>query len=175
MKDLERLAGIPLFSDLIRYRFIRFGTVGASGVLVNLVVLYLAKEFLFSAIPWPKVSLNLSLAFAIFCSTFSNFTWNRLWTWKDRKTHGSGKPLPVQFGQYALACWVGIVLQFMFTNILALFLYYLAANLIAIVIASIFNYVVNDLWTFRSREHTESPDIPVCKGSTRRLPREDSL
>jgi dolichol-phosphate mannosyltransferase len=156
MKALERLAGVPLVGGLIRYRFIKFGAVGAFGVLVNLAMLYLAKEFLFNAIPWPKVSLNLSLAFAIFCSTFSNFTWNRLWTWSDRKAHRAGKPLPVQFGQYALACWVGIALQFMFTNILAAFLYYLAANLVAIVIASSFNYVVNDLWTFR-RHATAAP------------------
>ena len=57
-------------------------------------------------------------------------------------------PIVVQFGQYALACWIGIAVQFGLTNLFALFLHYLLANLIAVVIASLFNFVANDLWTF---------------------------
>ena len=54
----------------------------------------------------------------------------------------------VQFGQYALACWVGIAVQFGLTNLFALFLHYLLANLLAVIIASVFNFVANDFWTF---------------------------
>jgi dolichol-phosphate mannosyltransferase len=54
-----------------------------------------------------------------------------------------------QFGQYALACWVGIVLQLVLTKLLVSYLHYLVANLIAIVCASACNFFVNDVWTFR--------------------------
>jgi dolichol-phosphate mannosyltransferase len=54
----------------------------------------------------------------------------------------------VQFGQYALASWVGILVQFVFTNLLVTRFHYLMANAIAIVIASVFNYLANDFWTF---------------------------
>ncbi len=151
MTIVGQLLAHPLAVRLRQHRFLKFGTVGAFGVLVNLTFLYLGKEFLFTTIPWPKVSLNLSLALAIFCATVSNFLGNRHWTWRDRRQHHLDKSLVVQFGQYATACWVGIALQFLFTNILAVYLYYLAANLIAIVMASVFNYLVNDLWTFRHR------------------------
>jgi len=57
-------------------------------------------------------------------------------------------PIVIQFAQYALACWIGIAVQFGLTNLFALFLHYLLANLIAVVIASLFNFVANDLWTF---------------------------
>ena len=132
-------------------RFLKFGTVGASGVLVNLAVLSLGKEVLFAAIPSPRVSLNLSLAFAILVSTISNFTGNRHWTWLDRRQHQRDKSLPLQFAQYALACWVGIALQVLFTNILVAFVHYLPANLAAIALAGVVNYLVNDAWTFRGK------------------------
>lgn len=130
-------------------RFLKFGTVGASGTLVNLGVLYLCQEYLFIAVQSFEVRLNASLAIAIFCATGNNFIWNRKWTWADREQRPFDKSLLIQYGQYALACWLGILLQVIFTKILvAAHLYYLIANLIAIVLASIFNFVVNDHWTF---------------------------
>lgn len=142
-------------------RFLKFGTVGASGVLVNLAVLTLGKEYLFASFPSARVSLNLSLALAILVATMSNFTGNRHWTWLDRRHHHRDKPLYLHFFQYALACWVGIALQVLFTNILVIFLHYLPANLTAIALAGIFNYLVNDAWTFgRKTGDAKEPHAP---------------
>lgn len=141
------LQQLPLVGALFRPRFIKFGIVGASGVVVNLAVLYVGQEYLFTEVTQETLRLNLSLALAIFIATISNFFWNRRWTWHDRKQHQS-VPVVVQFVQYALACWVGIAVQFGLTNLFALFLHYLVANLIAVVIASLFNFVANDFWTF---------------------------
>ncbi len=132
---------------VISRRFLKFGTVGASGTVINLSILYLAREYVFEGITPPELSLNLSLALAIFCATLNNFMWNRMWTWADRKQHYD-KPWLAQFGQYTLACWVSIALQAIFTNVLASHFYYLVANLIAIVLTSVLNYVLNDVWTF---------------------------
>lgn len=151
---MSRVGGpgrLPARIWLRHRRFLKFGTVGAFGVLVNLAVLSLGKEVLFAAIPSPRVSLNLSLAFAILVSTMSNFTGNRHWTWRDRRRHHRDKSLPLHFAQYALACWVGIALQVLFTNILVVFVHYLPANLTAIALASVINYLVNDSWTFRGK------------------------
>ena len=140
----------PRVARLLKFRFLKFGTVGASGTFVNLGVLYIGQEFLFRAIAQPEMRLNFSLAGAILVATINNFTWNRIWTWQDR-SRNQGRSVLVQFGQYALACWVGILLQVVFTKILVVYLHYLVANLIAIVFASVFNFIVNDLWTFRHR------------------------
>ena len=141
------LQQLPLIGPLFRPRFIKFGIVGASGVVVNLSVLYVGQEFLFRTITQETLRLNISLALAIVIATISNFSWNRRWTWHDRRSLRT-TTLVVQFGQYALACWVGTAIQVGLTNVFALFLHYLPANLIAVVIASLFNFVANDLWTF---------------------------
>lgn len=144
-------------------RYIKFGLVGVSGTVVNMAVLYLAQEYLFAAIGAPRTRLYASLALAIAVATVNNFTLNRLWTWADRR--GDAMPqarqrqVPqtgtsvflVQFGRYALASWLGIALQYGLTLWLSHTLHYLLANVIAIVIASVSNFMFNDHWTFRHR------------------------
>jgi dolichol-phosphate mannosyltransferase len=153
---------LSLFLWLKGFRYIKFGLVGASGTLVNMLVLYLAQEYLFGAIAAPRMRLYVSLAMAIAVATVNNFTWNRLWTWSDRllaaqalAVHGtderrrSAPTLAGQFGRYVLASWFGIALQYGLTLWLSHSLHYLVANVIAIVIASVANFLANDRWTFR--------------------------
>lgn len=150
---------LQLIDWLKGFRYIKFGLVGASGTVVNVVVLYLAQEYLFAAIAVPRQRLYVSLALAIAVATINNFTWNRLWTWADRVKQAQqqhlvatrGSALAGQFGRYALASWLGIALQYGLTLWLSMNLHYLLANVIAIVIASVSNFVVNDHWTFRHR------------------------
>ena len=138
---------------LLTPRFLKFGMVGASGVLVNQGVLYLAQEHLIHGsrvqthTDW--LLLNLALAIAIFFATLNNFIWNRAWTWADRKHHDKG--LLLQFGQYLLACWLAIMLQIVLTNLLAHHLEILVANLASIVLTSVLNFLLNDVWTFGRR------------------------
>ena len=103
--------------------------------------------------------LYASLAVGIAVSTVNNFTWNRLWTWSDRQ-HATAveegqrlrkRSLLAQLGQYAAASWVGIGLQYVLALWLAHFLPYLLATVIAIVIASVSNFIANDRWTFRHK------------------------
>jgi len=152
MRLVQRLYAQPWVQWLLRHRFLKFGTVGASGTFVNLGVLYLAQEYLFRAIESPEMRLNVSLVVAIFFATLNNFLWNRAWTWRDRRHHHRHRSRLAQFGQYAMACWVGIALQVVFTKLLVVYFHYLIANAVAIVLSSVFNFVVNDLWTFRHRK-----------------------
>lgn len=150
-----------LMEWLKRLRYIKFGLVGASGTVVNMAVLYLAQEYLFAIIGDPRQRLYASLALAIAVATINNFTWNRLWTWADRvkaahvrHQHLEHTRLVVimgQLGRYALASWLGIALQYGLTLWLAHALHYLLANVIAILVASVSNFIANDRWTFRHR------------------------
>ena len=152
MSMIERMYAQPWVQWLLRHRFLKFGTVGASGTFVNLGVLYLAQEYLFRFIGSAGMRLNVSLVVAIFFATVNNFLWNRAWTWRDRKHLHRHRSRLAQFGQYAMACWVGIALQIVFTKLLVVYFHYLIANAVAIVLSSVFNFVVNDLWTFRHRK-----------------------
>ncbi len=152
-----------LIIRLLRWRFLKFGMIGASGTVVNLAVLYLCQEWLFRAIAAPKTRLDCSLLLAILLATVNNFTWNRMWTWRDRPRR-PGQGLLAQFGQYALACWVGIVLQLLLTRALVAFVHYLLANLIAIACASACNFLVNDVWTFRHRRAASAAELTPPDG-----------
>ena len=146
---------LKFLQALEKFRYIKFGIVGASGTVVNLAVLYLGREYLFRTLEAHDSKPYWSLALAIAIATLNNFTWNRLWTWADRNgdaatTHGSA-PLVAQFGKYALASWFGIALQYGLTLWLSSGMHYMLANIIAIVIASVSNFLANDKWTFKRR------------------------
>jgi len=145
-----KLADIPILRRILNHRFVKFGTVGFSGTLINLLVLYLNQEIVFRSVNPPETRLHLSLAGAIFVATLSNFIWNRTWTWEDRKgktRHG----VLVQLGRYYLASGAAIGIQFLFTILLSRLMHYVPANVLAILIAAVFTYVLNDIWTFAVR------------------------
>jgi dolichol-phosphate mannosyltransferase len=142
-----RIHTASLLRRIFTRRFLKFGTVGASGTVVNLGILYVGQEHLFRTVEPTQLKLNLSLALAIFLATVNNFFWNRLWTWADRQ-HLHHKALPAQFWQYTASCGVSILLQVLFTNLLAPHFYYQIANLIAIAVTSVVNFLLNDIWTF---------------------------
>ena len=141
---------------LARWRFIKFGLVGASGTVINIALLYLAQEFLFQHIEDFHVRLNYSIALAIAVATSSNFYWNRRLTWRDRQ-NAVEQSAPVLFFKYVMAAALSIAIQSLLTKWLALYLHYIAANLVAIAISSAFNFLANDRLTFR-RKKAEAPD-----------------
>jgi putative flippase GtrA len=180
--------GIParlwaLFVWLQRIRYVKFGLVGASGTVINLAVLWVAQHALFAGVTaqtWPtlarlgqvlgmapdKLNLLFALPLAILVATISNFTWNRLWTWGERRNaldadlgapqEPRPKRLVVQFGRYCLASWFGMVFQFAATIWLAHSMHALAANVLSIVAASVINFLANDWWTFRVRGRAQA-------------------
>lgn len=142
---------------LERYRYIKFGIVGASGTVVNLLVLHFGHEYLFNQIEAGYNKPYFSLALAITLATLNNFTWNRLWTWADRvRTLEAGEVHPVslrllgmEFGQYVTASAFGSALQYVLTLLLSNTMDYRLANIIAILAASVSNFLANDRWTFK--------------------------
>lgn len=159
MSGLQRLLLWGL-AWIERYRYLKFGIVGASGTVVNLVVLHFGHEYVFNSIEAAYQKPYISLAFAIFIATINNFTWNRLWTWSDRvktleaeEVQGrvSLRVLAMEFGQYATASGFGSALQYVLTLLLSGVMDYRLANITSIVAASVSNYLANDRWTFRRR------------------------
>lgn len=167
MSLVTRLSVRPSIKWFLKWRLLKFGTVGLSGTFINLGVLYMAHDYLFSAILSPEVRLNLSLALAIFIATLNNFLWNRAWTWRDRRNLYWQRSSLIQFGQYALAGWAATSSQFAFTNLLVQFFPYLIANAQAIAICAVINFIVNDRWTFRYRkgvQHSQASESSMTQG-----------
>jgi len=146
----DKIINLPLVGHLIRHRFIKFGIVGTSGTIVNLIMLYLNQEVFLKSLTPPETRLKVSLAIAIFLATMNNFLLNRWWTWKDRK----GKTRHGFFSQmcrYYVACALAIGLQYALTILLARVVHYLVSNITAIGLSAILVYVINDIWTFALR------------------------
>ena len=151
---------LALLRWLEQFRYVKFGIVGASGTVVNLAMLHLGHEYIFYAVESAYKKPYFSLALAIALATVNNFTWNRLWTWSDRvkaqtntgaDTGSSAPHLLKEFGQYATASGVGSALQYGLTLLLSGSMDYRVANIVAIVIASVSNFLANDKWTFKRR------------------------
>ena len=147
----------PRFQLMLRWRFIKFGLVGGSGTVINIVVLYLAQEHFLNGIADFHTRLNYSIALAITVATISNFYWNRRLTWRDR-TRSTPQPALRLFAKYVMAAALSILIQSLLTKWLAQHLHYLFANVIAIVLASVVNFVANDKLTFR--RHRKAPQNP---------------
>jgi dolichol-phosphate mannosyltransferase len=131
-------------TGILTPRFLKFGVVGASGVVVNMGGLYVFKEF--AGIPYFVASL-----IAIELSILSNFTINLLWTWSDRSGEGSlwTKLLRYHIGAGATAFLGNYLILIALTELLGM--HYMISNLVGIAVGTLANYVINDLWTFRKR------------------------
>jgi putative flippase GtrA len=167
-------------------RFLRFGIVGASGVVVNLGLLW----FLADVLGWHE---NLSSALAIEGSIFWNFLFNDGWTFRDRRQESAG-----WWGRawrYHLVTGVGAVIQwvvFMATNLVfflvisdpgaaadyfggsgvlaavvrpvlhppevGAFMY--LAQMVGIGTAMLWNFLANLHWTWRPRPAQQAPANP---------------
>jgi dolichol-phosphate mannosyltransferase len=122
-------------------RFIRFGLVGLSGVFVDMVLLYLLSDPTALALP-----LTRSKVIASEVAIFNNFLWNDRWTFGDiaRQQQGWQKRLK-RFLKFNIVCLAGLLLNVFVLNFLFNFfgLNRYVANLIAIGVATIWNFWIN--------------------------------
>jgi dolichol-phosphate mannosyltransferase len=148
MSEMNRLRTQKQIStvrqSVVNPRFVKFGIVGASGVVVNMGALFVLKEF--AGVPYFVASI-----LAIELSIISNFTINLLWTWRDRSEEGTlwGKVIRYHLGAGATAVLGNYVILIALTELAGL--HYMISNLIGIAVGTVANYLINDLWTFRKQ------------------------
>jgi dolichol-phosphate mannosyltransferase len=130
--------------DLLRSvfaRYVRFGLVGVSGIVVDMGFLFLLADH-------RMLALNLSLSKAISAeiAIINNFVWNEMWTFGDISAVQNhwGSRLS-RFAKFNLICLAGIGLSILLLNLQVRFvsLNVYLANLIAIVIVSFWNFGLN--------------------------------
>ena len=131
-----------------RQRFLKFGVVGVSGVAINAATIWICANWIFPSLQPESLRNNLAMAIGITLGMTNNFHWNRRWTWRDRE-RTQHLPVGRQYLQYAAANWPGIVVQAALTNLLGQFMHFQVANLFAIGVACVVNFLLNDLWTYR--------------------------
>ena len=123
----------------ILLRFVRFGIVGASGMVIDFGVTWLCKEKL----RWNKYLSN-SLGFILAAS--SNYTWNRLWTFQSESVE-----IAREYSTFVLIALVGLGLNNLIIWLLheKLHLNFYLSKLLAILCVTIWNFSMNYVFTFR--------------------------
>jgi dolichol-phosphate mannosyltransferase len=134
-----------LKNGVLSPRLIKFGIVGASGVVVNVGGLYLLTEF-------ARIPYFIASVIAIEFSILSNFTVNLLWTWRDRSHEGTlwSKIVRYHIGAGATAFLGNYLILIALTELFGM--HYMISNLIGIAVGTFSNYLINDLWTFRKKQ-----------------------
>lgn len=124
-------------------RFFKFCLVGASGVGVNMGLLWLLTEV-------GGLFYLVSAAISIETSIISNFTLNDFFTFPDRRHRGMKNFLArmVKFNMVSLAgLGLNMAVLWFLTSVAGL--YYLLSNLCGIAVATLWNYLVNFWWTWK--------------------------
>jgi dolichol-phosphate mannosyltransferase len=124
-------------------RFLKYCLVGASGVLVNMGLLWLLTEV-------GGLYYLVSAAFSIETSIITNFALNDHFTFPDRKSRGSRQSLLrlAKFNAVSLA-GLGVNMAVLWTLTSVFGVHYLLSNLAGIAVATLWNYLVNFWWTWK--------------------------
>ena len=131
-------------------RYIKFAFIGGIGALINLAVLWTSVEIFFVHYLWAAV-----VAFIV--ADTNNFIWNRWWTFRSKgKVH-------VQYSQFLLVSIDGLMLNLIILKSIVedimpalgigedrASMFLVVAQIIAIFLVSIFNFIANSLWTFHA-------------------------
>ncbi len=122
-------------------RYIRFGLVGGSGVLVDMGVLFLLSDQ--RTLNW---GLSLSKTLAAETAIVNNFIWNDIWTFQDLAAGNTGWSARARrFARFNLVCLAGIGINVLLltvqVHLLRMNVY--LANLAAIFLVSVWNFWMN--------------------------------
>ena len=118
-------------------RFVRFGIVGALGVVVNSVVLFLVHGVF-------GLPLLLASALAVETAIIHNFIWNERWTF------GEPSFSVVRLGKFNLTSLGGLLITLGVLHLMVEYgkVHYLLANLAGIALATAWNFALSLFWTW---------------------------
>jgi dolichol-phosphate mannosyltransferase len=118
-------------------RVSKFLVVGGTGVLVNSLALLLLVQ-------WAHLPVVPAAALSTELSIVHNFAWNDRWTFGRTRLSWS------RFARFNLVSLAGLLITTGSVWVLVdhLGVYYLAANLLGIILATAWNFAVNSWWTW---------------------------
>ena len=119
---------------------IRFGAVGASGYVVNLVVFTLLVHA-------AGVDYIVAAVVAFVVALVNNFVWNRLWTFRAHDGHAGFQA--ARFVVVSLAAFA-FNLAVLYTLVEGAGMAKVPAQALAIAAATPLNFIGNKLWSFKT-------------------------
>ena len=124
----------------LHHRLVKFGAVGAGGIIVQAVTLAILLRV-------APAHYLIATALAVEAAILHNFAWHRCWTWANRpKTNGILALLRFNATNGATSLAGNLVLMFVFVGVFKLNPF--VANLITIAICSLINFALADRFVF---------------------------
>ena len=119
-------------------QLIKFGAVGASGYVVNLIVYEIARQQF-------DIHYLLAAVIAFVFAVTNNFLWNRHWTFKATDGHAG-----FQAARFFVVSLFALAFNLLLLQILvAAGIGEFPAQAVAVICATPLNFVGNKLWCFR--------------------------
>jgi dolichol-phosphate mannosyltransferase len=126
-------------------QFVKFCTVGGTGVLVDMTVLFLLADLETLAL-----NITLSKVLAAELAMLNNFVWNEVWTFSAMQGVDNHKGWFQRFLRFNAICGVGIFLAVILLHFFyALGLNLYLSNLAAIVLVTCWNFGINARFNWR--------------------------
>ena len=127
-----------VIDKLLISKFLKFGIVGCSGMIIDFGMTYLCKEIL-------RINKFISNVIGFIIAATSNYFLNRIWTFNSQT-----EEIGVQYIQFMIVSTIGLAinsLSLYFFNEKLKWNFYLS-KLVAIAITTIWNFFGNLLFTF---------------------------
>jgi len=127
-------------------RWLKFNTVGATGILVQLAALTVYHGGF-------GIHYLVATALAVETALLNNFIWHERWTWRDRSRLSPGRRSSLlrllkfngSNGLVSILANVGLMRIFVGT----FGIHYLIANLMSVAVTSTANFFLGELFVFR--------------------------
>jgi putative flippase GtrA len=120
-------------------RWLKFDLVGAAGIAVQLGVLVLLRSGL-------HISYLISTALAVESAVVHNYFWHEHFTWADRERRGWRNFLKFNVATGGISILGNVVMMRLLVGVAGL--NYVIANVAAIAVCSVANFLVNDHCVF---------------------------
>ncbi|NCN25816.1 glycosyltransferase family 2 protein [Candidatus Falkowbacteria bacterium] len=118
-------------------KIIKFGVVGLSGFIIDFGVLLFLVEVL-------KINLYLANAVSFGLAVVNTFLLNKFWTFRSKRTDYTQ-----EFVQFLIVSLIGLTLSLVGLRLLVqLGLWYVLAKIITVAGVAIWNFSINNFWTF---------------------------
>jgi dolichol-phosphate mannosyltransferase len=162
-----------------RKRFVKFGIVGASGVVVNLLFVWASLTLLEAfevacaaggdgaVCGLSDAQKAIASAVGIGLSVGTNFLLNDWWTWGDRTKGVRKRDFLARIARYYLASGLAVAIQYgaAMGMVLAIDTNLYMGQLVGIALGTVVNFVINNVWTFKDKEVAEPLSDPIMEPS----------
>ena len=121
------------------HKFIKFGVVGASGVIVDFGFTYIGKEII-------KIQKYIANAIGFTIAASTNYVLNRIWTF-----HSQNPEIGIEYSKFLLISLIGLGINtfILWTLVSKMKWNFYVSKLFAIGVVTLWNFAFNMIFTFK--------------------------